>query len=326
MTDNTKLINSKVLVLGAGGLGCEILKNLAMVGFPNIHVVDMDTIELTNLNRQFLFREQDIGKPKATVAAQYINNLKLPSAEHGSDVQVVPHVGDLTKLPIDFWKQFTAVICGLDAVEPRRYASWLLVRLTYESNFEVCIPLIDGGSEGFSGHCRTIIPGINACYECTIGTLPPPDQSYPLCTIANNPRLPEHVVTYVLTVQWPESELHNRNYSLDSPEALAWLVARCEEHASKFGIDPTTLTEKFILGVAKNVVPSVITTNVIIAALCCTELLKLVLDLADDIENAPNFMLYNGNDGCFAYSFKHDKLPDCSVCRYAKKSEESLID
>lgn len=160
----------KVLVVGAGGLGCELLKNLGHMGFQDIHVIDMDTIDLSNLNRQFLFRRKDIGKSKAEVAAEFINH-RIPGCH------VTPHFCPIQDFDEDFYRQFNIVICGLDSVLARRWINAMLVSLLVYENDELdqtsVIPLVDGGTEGFKGNARVILPGMTACIECTLDLFPP---------------------------------------------------------------------------------------------------------------------------------------------------------
>nr|XP_014343461.1 PREDICTED: NEDD8-activating enzyme E1 catalytic subunit isoform X6 [Latimeria chalumnae] len=136
----------KILVIGAGGLGCELLKNLALSGFRKIHVIDMDTIDVSNLNRQFLFRPKDVGRPKAEVASEFINN-------RISGCSVVPHFKKIQEFDETFYRQFHIIVCGLDSIIARRWINGMLMSLlNYEDGVldpSSVIPLIDGGTEGF---------------------------------------------------------------------------------------------------------------------------------------------------------------------------------
>jgi ubiquitin-activating enzyme E1 C len=102
-----------------------------------------DTIDVSNLNRQFLFRQSDVGKSKAECAAKFVE-------KRVKGVSITPHNCKIQDKDEDFYMQFTLVICGLDSIEARRWINSTLVDLVDEENQDSLKPLIDGGTEGMS--------------------------------------------------------------------------------------------------------------------------------------------------------------------------------
>ncbi|WRT70845.1 uncharacterized protein IL334_007844 [Kwoniella shivajii] len=290
---------SKILVIGAGGLGCEILQNLALSGFNDIHVIDMDTIDISNLNRQFLFRESDVGKSKALVAAEFVMK-RVPG------VKVTPYHGKIQDHPITFYEQFNIVVAGLDSIPARRWINATLVQMAQEDE-EKIIPLVDGGTEGFKGQARVILPTVTSCYECSIDMLTPPT-AFPICTIANTPRLPEHCIEWASVLEWPKVH-KDKKLDTDDPDHIEWLYQQASARAAQFKIEGVTwaLTQ----GVVKNIIPAIASTNAIIAASCCNEALKIATACAPYLDN---YMMYVGNDSVYTYTFEYEKRPECPVC------------
>ncbi|KAK5130048.1 hypothetical protein LTR08_002522 [Meristemomyces frigidus] len=299
------LAASRILVIGAGGLGCEILKNLALSGFKKIEVIDMDTIDVSNLNRQFLFREKDVGRAKASVAAEFVM-ARVPGCD------IVAYVGRIQDKDEDYYAQFNLVITGLDSIEARRWINSTLVGLVDDSNPDSLKPLIDGGTEGFKGQSRVILPTVTSCIECQLDMHAPRPQ-VPLCTLASIPRQPSHCVEWAHIIKW-EQERKDIVLDTDDPEHITWLYTAALARAKDFNIEGVTYS--LTQGVVKNIIPAIASTNAIIAASCVSEAFKIVTSSAPFLGNpgASNYMLYTGDSGVYTYTFEHQKKDDCPVC------------
>ncbi|KAB8245057.1 hypothetical protein BDV35DRAFT_381782 [Aspergillus flavus] len=304
-------------ILGAGGLGCEILKNLALSGFKDIHVIDMgksppitfsgipqltltDTIDISNLNRQFLFRQADIGKPKAEVAAAFVER-------RVKGVKITPYVGKIQDKDEDYYMQFKIVVCGLDSIEARRWINATLIGMVDPENPESLKPLIDGGTEGFKGQARVILPTLSSCIECQLD-MHAPRPAVPLCTIATIPRQPQHCIEWAHQIAWQEKRKDDP-FDSDDLDHIGWVYNAALERAKQFHIHGVTF--QMTQGVVKNIIPAIASTNAVIAAATTSEALKIATSCNPYLDN---YMMYAGEEGVYTYTFEAEKKPDCPVC------------
>ncbi|CAK84057.1 unnamed protein product (macronuclear) [Paramecium tetraurelia] len=302
------LATQKVLVIGAGGLGCEILKTLALSGIKEIHVIDLDTIDLTNLNRQFLFRMKDVGKYKAEVAAEFIMK-RIPTCK------VIPYTKKIQEFPISFYSEFPVIIAGLDNVEARRWINRVVIQMVQRDENDKVIDdtrhyLIDGGTEGLNGQARVISPFETACYECTLSQLPKQLQ-YQMCTIASTPRLPEHCIAYAYEVLWSK-EQPNVKLDKDNFDHMNWIYQKALERSKQFNIEGVTY--KLTLGVVKNIIPAVASTNALIASICTVECFKILTGNGSQLNNYIQWYGQNHQTGVGINVIQQERLEECTEC------------
>ncbi|XP_015262892.1 PREDICTED: LOW QUALITY PROTEIN: ubiquitin-like modifier-activating enzyme 7 [Gekko japonicus] len=207
-----QLGKQKYFVVGAGAIGCELLKNLAMIGLAaceggNITVTDMDKIEYSNLNRQFLFRPQDVSKWKSEVAAAAIK-LMNPSVsvtaeqnQVGSDTEC--YYGD------EFFLGLDGVATALDSLQARAYVGKQCTKYLK--------PLLDSGTEGTKGHVQVLMPFVTEPYGHAVDR---DEDSYPLCTLRYFPTTIQH------TLQWARDQFEG-------------LFRKTAETVNKFLQDPS---------------------------------------------------------------------------------------
>ena len=183
------ITSSKILLVGSGGIGCELLKNLALCGFQHVEVIDLDTIDVSNLNRQFLFRSEHVGQSKcsvATKAALAMSPLNFGD-DAGSKLNYKYYHGNVKSEQFDvkFVQQFQVVLNALDNVDARRHVNRLCLAAD--------VPLVEAGTTGYLGQTTVICKQVTECYECQ----PKPTQKvYPICTIRSTPSQPVHCIVW----------------------------------------------------------------------------------------------------------------------------------
>ncbi|XP_021265444.1 ubiquitin-like modifier-activating enzyme 7 [Numida meleagris] len=187
-----ELGRQKYFVVGAGAIGCELLKNFAMMGLAagpggDITVTDMDTVAHSNLHRQLLFRAADVAKPKAEVAAAAVQLMNPDIRVTAHQAQLGPGTEQL--FGDTFFQQLDGVVSALDTLTARAYLESCCIRSR--------TALLDTGTEGARGSVLAMVPPLSRPLEPGSD---PTDGSFPVCTLRFFPSAIEH------TLQWARDE------------------------------------------------------------------------------------------------------------------------
>lgn len=202
-----KIANLKQFLVGAGAIGCEMLKNWAMMGLgsgPNgkIFVTDNDSIEKSNLNRQFLFRAADVGHMKSDCAARAVQRMNPDLDGHITTFR--DRVGAETEdvFNAEFWNNLDGVTNALDNVEARTYVDRRCI--FYRK------PLLESGTLGTKGNTQVILPNMTESYS---SSQDPPEKEFPMCTIRSFPNRIEH------TIAWSKEHMFERCF-VNAPQTV----------------------------------------------------------------------------------------------------------
>jgi ubiquitin-activating enzyme E1 len=190
-----KLQSIRPFIVGSGAIGCEILKNLCCLGIGNISITDNDSIEKSNLSRQLLFNDNDIGKSKSMCAGHAImeknTDCKVNIYESRVEKKTEKLFNDKFHSNIDIY------LNALDNIDARKYMDSIAIK--YEK------PIIDSGTTGAQGNVGVIIPHLTESYQSSNNDAD--EDEIPLCTLKTFPFKPEH------TIQWAR-ELFEENFNV----------------------------------------------------------------------------------------------------------------
>lgn len=184
-----RIREANILLVGAGGIGCEVIKTMLREGFTKFKIIDMDTIDVSNLNRQFLFNKNHVGQSKSETAAKVaLERFAHSDLSDGREVSVEPILDSIQsqKYDVEFFRSHTMVINALDNRSARSHVNRMCLAAD--------VPLFESGTEGYLGQVFLIQKGVSACYECDG---PQKGQTtYASCTIRNTPSQPIHCIVW----------------------------------------------------------------------------------------------------------------------------------
>ena len=314
--DQRLIEKSTVLIAGIGGTGSEVSKNLALLGIGKLILVDVDTIEYSNLNRQMLFKEEDIGRNKAEIAKSRIQEQFNPKLEIDIFPQLVQEIPD---------KIFESVDIFAGCVD-----NFLARQFLNSISIEHQKPLIDSATDGFLGQVQSIIPSQTACLACD--NPPPPEETQVItepCSLVGIPRSREHCAWKAL---YEFNSLLNREPN-ETKKDIDKLTQIANKYAEKHNFGK--FEEKELLQIIMFHVPSIITVNAIISGIQSQEIIKTIFSsnrnylsksnqsMLTQLETSSRFQLpslsiYSGLTG-IVNTFDLVPDPNCIVCGDAFK-------
>ncbi|XP_032067947.1 ubiquitin-like modifier-activating enzyme 7 isoform X2 [Thamnophis elegans] len=279
-----QLGKQKYFLVGAGAIGCELLKNFAMIGLAageggEITVTDMDIIEKSNLNRQFLFRPQDISKQKSEVAAAAIRrmnpNINVIAQQNRVGLDTQHFYGD------EFFLGLDGVASALDSFQARNEVG------------EICLhylkPLLDSGTDGTKGHSLVFVPYLTNTHG---QSLDKDSTTIPLCTLRYFPTTIQH------TIQWARNQFED-------------LFKIRAEDTNKFLRDPTTFEKEGTEALERlNLVKMslqeqpqcwrdcVAWARKLWERLFCHDILQMLYNFPPEYETSSGFPFWSGSNRC----------------------------
>ncbi|MBN1216432.1 MAG: ThiF family adenylyltransferase [Candidatus Lokiarchaeota archaeon] len=299
--------NSTVLIAGIGGLGCEIAKNLAMVGVGKLILVDLDTIEFSNLNRQLLFVDAEIGEPKALAAAKKLRQIN-------PYITIDAYNSSLERIDPSLYKEADIIIGGLDSMNARLNLNAQAIRFKK--------PLVDGGVSGYHGHMYTIYPYENACYECN--PLPAAENDdMAACTVVGIPRKRVHCLFKANLLY---QEKYDNEPNIKNIDTIEFLQKEANALVNEYHFEPG-FSKSEIIKILDRHDPGIITINSIISALQSHEAIKILHWLKNNDalgEPIKSYMILNAMTMRF-YQIEKKRSKVCIQCGENVIREDILV-